>query len=431
MLSILMNVPLQSMCQTELKIGDTIPDIVFRQLNFIDGSVGSVDPSRYSLMILDFWNVNCGSCITSMPKLETFQKEFKNDLLILASTYNSIEDVKALFKKLKKPLPNLKMSVSDTVLRSWFPHQGDPYHIWIDNRKIVRKITSGSTATRENIQKALYENLISGSNYTKIQGLSPTSAIAEPILKDVPEAVGHLSLFSRYILSLELNSGFTVKVSSQADTASRITIRNKTMAFMYLLAYKDQLYDFAMNLLAAEDYSRLQIRGIDSSTLYPIEDSVISDTWLKKNLHSYELVTKEKDHSAINKIMIEDLDRYFNIQSQVEIKAIKCLALVKTDSLHRFAAKSSSTVSSAKVFHDSLQVENMSIKNSLIQHLTYNYYVDKLPVVDNTNFEGNITLKIPWHTGNKELMRKELRKWGLDLVEKVLPVKVLVLEKTR
>jgi hypothetical protein len=87
-------------------------------------------------------------------------KEFGDKVKIVLITENNNSEVDRLFSKIKTPRPKLRMVVSDTLLIRKFPHTIVPHHVWVDKNKIVRFITDGHNATRENIRSFLDERAL-------------------------------------------------------------------------------------------------------------------------------------------------------------------------------------------------------------------------------------------------------------------------------
>ena len=86
---------------TPLKVGDCVPD--YKLINLINYSSKTANLSdlKGKLVILDFWNSHCISCIESWPNLLRLQKEFDESLqIILINPWEDYTLVKSIFAKI-------------------------------------------------------------------------------------------------------------------------------------------------------------------------------------------------------------------------------------------------------------------------------------------------------------------------------------------
>ncbi|TVZ55320.1 thiol-disulfide isomerase/thioredoxin [Lutibacter sp. Hel_I_33_5] len=86
-------------------------------------------------ILLDFWATWCGPCIKAIPELNSFQKEFKKDLVVIGISSETPRKVK------KQRNPKIKyFSAIDRKrrLNTILEIKGIPHCILIDPRGIVR-----------------------------------------------------------------------------------------------------------------------------------------------------------------------------------------------------------------------------------------------------------------------------------------------------
>lgn len=138
-----------------LAIGDTVPDIEFEIANYPAGKIRLSD-FKGKMVILDFWATWCAPCVSQLFKLDSLQKQFKDQLqIVLVNTSgrkNGYNKVISVFEKYRFQLPFVKGNVLSGQL---FPYSEVPHFIWIDEKGIVRNITSFNKVTQENIQRML------------------------------------------------------------------------------------------------------------------------------------------------------------------------------------------------------------------------------------------------------------------------------------
>src|SRR5690606_20613261 len=83
-----------------LKIGDKIPnelwEMYFPVVSAKSDQVQylSLGDFKDKLIILDFWATWCAPCITSLHKLDTLQVQFKDDLMVIPTSYEPESKVK-------------------------------------------------------------------------------------------------------------------------------------------------------------------------------------------------------------------------------------------------------------------------------------------------------------------------------------------------
>ena len=140
-----------------LQIGDTIPEALWQLplqvVNHPDrrDTITLDDYRDKKLIILDFWATWCKPCIQSLPQMDALQHAFANELLILPVAYERREKVGGFLNQRTVSLPSI---VSDMVLRSYFPYQVMPHHVWIYGGRVIAS-TSISYANARNIAKVL------------------------------------------------------------------------------------------------------------------------------------------------------------------------------------------------------------------------------------------------------------------------------------
>lgn len=153
-----------------LAIGDTVPDVVFKRVyNHLHDTLRLAD-YRNKLIILDFWNTYCTSCLYAFPKIDSLQHEYDGQIQIFAVSRTGFQETVDFFKKFPNVhRPAIPFITGDTVLADLFPHQGDPYHVWISPAGRVLHLASGAYLTRPRIDSALAGesvNIPSRARYT-------------------------------------------------------------------------------------------------------------------------------------------------------------------------------------------------------------------------------------------------------------------------
>lgn len=147
----------------ELKIGSQLPSFPKSKVVNYPNKVYDYKKSANKLLILDFFNTSCASCIENMPRLNKLKMQFKDQLDVVMVTYEDKQRMEKFYannKFLKKNNVNLPTIVSDTLLKRYFPHQAVSHTVWIMNNE-VKAISHPDFVNEENIQRLLDGKTIS------------------------------------------------------------------------------------------------------------------------------------------------------------------------------------------------------------------------------------------------------------------------------
>jgi len=153
-----------------LQIGDTVPEYLWHlPLQVVNHPEGkdtiTLNEYRGKLIILDFWNTACKTCLISLPKLDSLQRQHHHNLAILLVNAQSRLDppgkVRIFFEKRASlgsgyTFPSV---VADTVLKALFEHVSVPHAVWVDTEGTVWDITSSGALATENVAQLLVGGL--------------------------------------------------------------------------------------------------------------------------------------------------------------------------------------------------------------------------------------------------------------------------------
>ena len=155
--------------QNEIKplvIGQLIPEEFWTRehLFFIDGDTIRQDISGHKgkHLIIASWSLDCGSCLTSLPRLQQLQEAFGEHIHILLvnsqTRRNSYERFYNFFNDGHRLLPEPVKSPSvvlDTYFQSLFPIRVLPHYIWIKPGGLVKAILSSEFINERQIREIL------------------------------------------------------------------------------------------------------------------------------------------------------------------------------------------------------------------------------------------------------------------------------------
>lgn len=412
-----------------IKIGQQVPNTEFNHvINYRDSSIRLTE-FKGKLIILDFWGPTCIGCLELFPKMDTLQKEFKDKIQIILVNKESKDSTLRFFRthKLVK-MPSTPLITQANLLYQYFPHIGEPFHVWIDSTGIVRYITNGSNTKSKQISEFLKGKDPSLPLFKK-------SKYVETLFD--PKWSGKVPYYS-YIVRC-IDHGSLHITGSGADS----TLGNSlcfSISELYLMAFNEGgKYNFNRP-------GRLVLEVTDSSKYflqYNSQNSEIFNNWSDSNAYYYRLQIPESRINEKYKYMKEDLNRYFDLNARVEKRNVKCLTLVRTtkaDLLHTKGGAQKNTFyrTDPKTDLESIQFDSVRcLINQPFQKFssTLQNIIEiglSEPFIDATRYKGNIDIRISGKaidSLNIVNLRKELKKYGLDLVEQAWPLQVLVISE--
>ena len=139
--------------KAEALVGRAAPGF---ELYDLDGNVFSSDSLAGRVALLDFWEVWCGPCVASMPKVQQLYKKYRDKgLTVLGFTHEekSREVAKLLIDRKGVSFPTL---IGNASVREFYGLQAIPLYVVVDRQGKIAFISEGFSAEiEEEIRKAL------------------------------------------------------------------------------------------------------------------------------------------------------------------------------------------------------------------------------------------------------------------------------------
>jgi thiol-disulfide isomerase/thioredoxin len=158
---------LQANAQTKsthqfLTVGDQVPDILITSIINSNFKTARISDYKGKILILDFWNTWCSSCIAGFPDWYTMQHQYPKDLQVfLVNKKNKMDTEKGIknvinltSETIGKPF-RIPVVLSDTTLVKYFEFNTVPHTVWIDRNGVVIAITGKKEVTAANIAKVI------------------------------------------------------------------------------------------------------------------------------------------------------------------------------------------------------------------------------------------------------------------------------------
>lgn len=123
-------------------LGGSLPDFTLQ--TFINGDkYVSTSGVKGSVVLLDFWEVWCGPCIESMPKIEELYRKYKEKGLLVYGIVNDSANVASSKTLVKSKGFKLPMLMGSEQVRKSLKITGVPLYILIDKSGKVAFISEG------------------------------------------------------------------------------------------------------------------------------------------------------------------------------------------------------------------------------------------------------------------------------------------------
>lgn len=400
-----------------LRIGDHFSSPVIGQLLDSPNQILSTESLSGKLLILDFWNIHCKNCLAAMPKMDSLQQQFKSKLQIVAVTGNSAEQVNHLFTKIDLKKPSFPFVVGDTILSKLFPHEGDPLHVWINEKGTVVAITNEENTNPVTLSKYFLKEWTGLPRRWDYGIRTDQALLSESNSSILSNAFRYSVLFK----SLEEYSSSNQIIEND----SCIRVLNGNLFELYKLAYKKELYEFPINIfmIPASDRILLKVKNLHPF-LKPREDE-LSAVWTQSNHYCYEMKTPSTDTVPVYRRMQEDLARYFPYTARVQLQKVKCIELVSTNMNQITSGDTSIKMISKKISGDK-SVHSNSLAE-WIRQLNLIYAWRGLPVIDRSGSNEKTTLAISSKLTDIDTLNAQLDSYQLKLVEAYDYVPMLVI----
>lgn len=393
----------------QLKVGSKVPDIVISNVVNYKSSTLRLSDFRGKLLIIDFWNTGCKSCLKSFPKLDSLQKVFDGKIQVLVVTKEPATKIEKYYKDHPKlPKANVPSVTSDTILSQLFPHIYVPHHVWIGGDGIVQQVTSGYNTTFNTVKKYLAGEKLKLNQKTDI----PYSSFRLPDAYD--STILSYSCLLKKIKGLKANNNVWLKdkgdtVGLHFDAASVVDLYKAVVAG---------------EPTGGEWYNNRIIVEKEGSYFKP-KDPEEWDDWYEQNTFRYTTWKKNGSVDGLFKKMHQELQEYFGLTVVVEKRRVNSLVLSCTDParLRSAGGKSFSSYGDGRRFVS----KNLPL-NWFVKMLKLTNAENPLPIVNATNFNGMADLELEVSLSDIPALSVALAKKGLKLEEQVQEVEMLVLK---
>jgi len=406
-------------------------DYVFKNLINYESREARSSEFRGKLLILDFWNTGCASCLESWPKLLRLQKKFSEEIqIILVNTLQGEQVIRNSIHSLEQR-EGIEMTLpivcGDTLLDYFFPNPGVPKIVWIDQNGIYQSFTNGTYLTESIIEKILrqepltmFQLTLSNSKGSLID-LEPSriQKFWEPLFVNGNGHDGEsMPLISQSVLTGRIEGLLPAFWMMIRDTiANRITLTMQgSISSFYEVAYNDANF---VEPRVNSDLDRLPKKvkewRVADSRFFPYKTTGESND---AYCYAYQLTVPNTSYRRVQHLLQMDLQRYFGLAARMEKRSTDCLVLRATDTtLIRIKAK--------EEYSNREKRRKFGSPGHLARYLSFSVF-DEYPVLDETGYKG--TVRGIQVFEDIDLLNQELRGCGLEMTLQRREVEVLVVE---
>jgi thiol-disulfide isomerase/thioredoxin len=309
---------------TALKIGDIVPDITINNIINYPAKTAKISDFKGKLLILDFWDTWCSSCIKFLPQANTLNRTFLDRAYILPVTGQKLENIQkfllgsAFLKSYK-----ITSVVNDQVLTKQFPHNQLPHEVWIDPQGKLIAVTTDEYVTAQNIEQVLkgqkpqwdFKNDKLDYNADKPLFFSDNN------VKLKPGSFLYSTAFTGYLEGVP--PAQQVKTDTQTQT-KRFSFINQPVLNLYALILNSGLPFMATRRILPTDHSNVYVYDVQSGYY---------DEWLKTHTYTYEtIVPVGFSESEVLKQLQLQIEYLLKIKGSVQEREIDCWILKRKDS---------------------------------------------------------------------------------------------------
>lgn len=403
----------------ELKIGDTVPDILVNHIINYPAQTAKISGFRGKLLLIDFWATWCAPCIFMIPKLDSLQKEYRDEIQILPVTNMHADEVSAFLAKMdsqkKLQLPDV---VDDTLLNKMFPHYSLPHFVWINSEGVVVAITGQEDVTRENID-AILKGVVPGLEHKKDVKI-PYDRFQALLIHgngDIGQQPLYHSLLIPYTPGLPAGCQY---FKPDSIKGMKISCWNEGPDLLFKLAYGKGRSQFNRNrtLISLKDTAHFTSHASGQGYL----------NWLGQgNGFCYELIVPPALADKAWSIMQEDMNRFFpQFKVSIQKRKVNCLVLVRTSNVDKL--KTTGAEHQAKFDFYSCVLHNATISEFIQPLDTYYLQNSPIPVMDKSGYSGKIDLEIQGKMFSTEEINKALKKYDLTFKTSQEEIEMLIIE---
>jgi thiol-disulfide isomerase/thioredoxin len=374
-------------------IGEKVPNLLFSKIVNDRYKNIPLKDIKAPLIILDFWNLNCSSCIDALPELGQIQKEFGSQLKILGVAPDNAIKVADFIKNNKKgKKANLPSVTEDKTLDKWFRHWAISHEVWIYNGVVVA-LTGPHDVISENVKLILsgkQNHWPVKDDYTAFnlntQSLVPGGSINNVKFYSIVTPV----ITNKHAVMGEFNHPV---IRDSANHTVRFLLFNKEILKSYKIIWSD----------LGKPIDNVQLNVKDLNLKYGFCYETLLPDYGQADTTIYHTVLK-------------DLDKMFGLKTEWKVVKTKCRVLYRADTTNNLMKTKGGDPNDNSTVGNLHKFRNVSI-NQILPFLNHDGAATK--TIDETGYgyyRVDLDLDIN-PTIDLLNINQQLAKYGLGLKE--------------
>ncbi len=401
--------------QQALKIGETLPESFWttplQVVNHPEKTI-TLDKDRGKLILLDFWATWCSACLKGFPKMEALQKEFGDQIKVLAATDQDRQTIeKFMNTKNGQRFKNIVSVTGEPRLKEYFPHVGVPFIVWLKDGKLLNT-TDGeqvTAATLSAVLKGREEVLQQVIQYKQKGPFMPS----EQLQLEKGFVLTNYTFFGRgRIRATSHGSSFHYA----GDTLHGRTFRNLALGEIFTAIATEILLDRGEGVHPARILSEVKDPAAFFNKPGPNKRQD------PDHLYTYDFIIPPSRSKFLYPDMLTTLNQASPCTGTWEKRRMPVLVLARATKGSDFASKGGELLFSLRPAGGKIQ--NAPISN-FVNFLNGQLDIS-VPVLNETGFNGHVDFAFG-DISSVAKLTKELTRYGLTLTQTDREIDVLVL----
>lgn len=400
-----------------LIIGDKVDDLPLPNVEYASFKNAKISDFLGKWLILDFWSTGCVSCINSFPKINRIKNSVhgKYQILLVGKEHHSI---RTTYEKYREKY-GLELSVMyDTLLFKYFEVRAVPRMVIIDTAGKLYAIGSTLDLTEEKLQQLITSQKPSFNELLEQKPLPQKTILNEGVVR-----LSSLEKYTRkqipyvpYFFQPYIWSNFN---------KNGIEFYGATLLSLYQIAYfgKEPSDPFD-SLRYGRIWPGVVLKNIDKSE---VEYDGKSD----KILFNYKLLVGDTNISSetLQLMMQRDLKNVFPYNPTVQYRKMPCYYMkISKKMAKQFKTKGGPELNmNMEESSIGIYLQNCTIRDLL--EWIYIYHPLSPPIIDVTNIQFPIDIKIDAIMSDFNDIKKALSSQGIKLVKGQKKMHTLVLNR--
>lgn len=400
--------------QHSLKIGESLPESFWttplQVVNHPQKTI-TLNQDKGKLILLDFWATWCSACLLNFPKMETLQKQFGDQIKVLAVTEQNRATLDKFFATANgKRYKDVVSVVGDKMLHTMFLHTAVPFIVWIKDGKIINT-TDGGQVNEQTITEILRNEKSSLQTVIQIDRKRPLMLSENFDLEKKTQLLNYTVLTKGKIRAIPAGTGFHRKDQ---------IVYGRQMTNMSLL----NIYKAIAYPLFEQTGDQFSSKRIVNRLKNPTDiDFIPVQEKDEYKLYSIDCVIPAQRAESLYAEMLIHLNQNTEYTAKITKIPVKCLVLKRTSDKYKIRTKGKNSLDN--FFSKPSILQNVPL-SYLIRDLNADSQLTSLPVIDETGYKENVDL----YLGNImdfTSLSDALRHYELELSEETRVLNMLLI----